>query len=175
MGSICLKGFDLRVLKHQIVSRSVLKIDPAVPKLLFAGIMRDCVNLWARLPLLRLFTCMSQNIPINKELCPVTGQRMQGHTNQPCVESQGVLTGWLCHNQTQQQSLFTTALSLFTALRKAHNSSPETFFGRFAFIKGRELSMLATYLNQRPIMWRFVWDFVVSNVQCSCLKDALKS
>lgn len=32
VGSICLKGFDLCVLKHQIVSRSKLKIDHSSPK-----------------------------------------------------------------------------------------------------------------------------------------------
>lgn len=56
VGNICLKGFDLCVLKHQIVSRSSLKIDLPVPKLLLcAGIMLGCVNLYAKLLLLGLY------------------------------------------------------------------------------------------------------------------------
>lgn len=51
MGSIC-----LCVLKHQIVSRSRLKIDAAIPELLLSTrIMLGYVNLEVKLPLLGLY------------------------------------------------------------------------------------------------------------------------
>jgi len=53
VGGICLKGFDLCVLKHQIESRGALKIDPAAPEpLLCAGIMLGWEHLEATLLLL---------------------------------------------------------------------------------------------------------------------------
>lgn len=45
-GQHLFEGFDLCVLKHQIVSRSRLKIDLAVPELLLCGgIMLGCGSL----------------------------------------------------------------------------------------------------------------------------------
>lgn len=59
-GQHLFEGFDLCVLKHQIVSRSRLKIDPAIPELLLcAGIMLGCVNLLAKLLLLGLYVHIS--------------------------------------------------------------------------------------------------------------------
>lgn len=50
VGSISLKGFDLCVLKHQIVSRRGLKIVPAVPEpLLCAVIMLGYEDLYTQL------------------------------------------------------------------------------------------------------------------------------
>ena len=68
VAKICLKGFDLCVLKHHIVNRSGIKIDPEDPELLLcAGIMLGCVDLYAAITWVaaRGRTITKPNTPIN--------------------------------------------------------------------------------------------------------------
>lgn len=68
VGKICLKGFDLCVLKRHIVNRSGIKIDPEDPELLLcAGIMLGCVDLHAAITWVtaRRRTITKPNTPIN--------------------------------------------------------------------------------------------------------------